>query len=79
MAPYWAPRTKVKVCAYDAQETVKSDDGFVETYALSEYTKVREDREKAKASDIDTSDRVLVVALKDDSALGARRVIVRSK
>jgi len=59
--------------------TVKSNDGFVETYALSEDTKVREDREKAKASDIDTSDRVLVVALKDDSALGARRVIVRSK
>jgi hypothetical protein len=59
--------------------TVKSNDGFVETYALSEDTKVREDREKAKASDIDTSDRVLDVALKDDSALGARRVIVRSK
>jgi hypothetical protein len=27
VAPYWAPGTKVKVCAYDAQETVKSDDG----------------------------------------------------
>lgn len=59
--------------------TVKSNDGFVETYALSEDTKVREDREEAKVSDIDTSDRVLVVALKDDSALGARRVIVRSQ
>jgi hypothetical protein len=59
--------------------TVKSNDGFVETYALSEETKVRENKEEAKVSDIDTSDRVLVVALKDDSALGARRVIVRSQ
>jgi hypothetical protein len=59
--------------------TVKSNDGFAETYALSEDTKVREDKEVAKVSDIDTSDRVLVVALKDDSALGARRVIVRSR
>jgi hypothetical protein len=59
--------------------TVKSNDGFVETYALSEDTKVRENREEAQVSDIDTSDRVLVVALKDDSELGARRVIVRSQ
>jgi hypothetical protein len=57
--------------------TVKSNDGFVETYALSGDTKVRENGEKAKISDIDTSDRVLVVALKDDSTLNARRVIVR--
>jgi hypothetical protein len=59
--------------------TVKSNDGFVETYALSEDTKVRENREEAQVSDIDTSDRVLVVALKDDSAPSARRVIVRSQ
>jgi hypothetical protein len=57
--------------------TVKSNDGFVETYALSDDTKVRQNREEAKPSDIDTSDRVLVVALKDDSNLTARRVIVR--
>jgi hypothetical protein len=57
--------------------TVKSNDGFVETYALSDDTKVRENREKAKLSDIDTSDRVLVVATKDGSTLNARRVIVR--
>jgi hypothetical protein len=57
--------------------TVKSNDGFVETYLLSEDTKVREDREDATVSDIDTSDRVLVVATKDDSALNARRVVVR--
>jgi lipoprotein-anchoring transpeptidase ErfK/SrfK len=57
--------------------TVKSNDGFVETYALSGDTKVRENGEEAKISDIDTSDRVLVVALKDDSTLNARRVIVR--
>jgi hypothetical protein len=57
--------------------TVKSNDGFVETYALSGDTKVRENGEEAKISDIDTSDRVLVVAVKDDSTLDARRVIVR--
>jgi hypothetical protein len=57
--------------------TVKSNDGFVETYVLSDGTKVRENRDQAKLSDIDTSDRVLVVATKDDSTLNARRVIVR--
>jgi hypothetical protein len=59
--------------------TVKSNDGFVGTYALNADTKVRENRKKAKVSAIDASDRVLVVALKDDSALSARRVIVRSQ
>ena len=57
--------------------TVKSNDGFVETYALSDNTKVRENGEQAKIADIDTSDQVLVVALKDDSTLNARRVVVR--
>jgi hypothetical protein len=57
--------------------TVKSNDGFVETYALSGDTKVRENGKEAKISDIDTSDRVLVVALKDDSTLKVRRVIIR--
>jgi hypothetical protein len=57
--------------------TVKSNDGFVETYLLSDDTKVREDRHDARASDIDTSDRVLVVAIKEDSTLNARRVMVR--
>jgi hypothetical protein len=57
--------------------TVKSTDGFIETYVLSEDTKVRENGDKGKLSDIDTSDRVLVVATKDVSTLNARRVIVR--
>jgi hypothetical protein len=57
--------------------TVKSNDGFVETYVLSEDTKVRENGQKSKRSDIDTSDRVLVIADKADSTLTARRVIVR--
>jgi hypothetical protein len=57
--------------------TVKSNDGFVETYRLSDDTKVREDRKDAEVSDIDSSDRVLVVATKDDSTLNARRVVVR--
>ena len=58
--------------------TVKSNDGFVDTYALNGDTKVREDGHESKLSDIDTSDRVLVVATKDGSTLDARRVIVRS-
>jgi hypothetical protein len=57
--------------------TVKSNDGFVETYLLSDDTKVREDRHDATVSDIDTSDRVLVVATKENSTLNARRVMVR--
>ena len=59
--------------------TVKSNDGFVETYVLSKDTKVRENGHDAKVADIDSTDRVLVVASKDDSTLDARRVIVRSK
>jgi hypothetical protein len=57
--------------------TVKSNDDFLETYALSDHTKVRENGDKAKLSDIDSTDRVLVVATKDGSTLNARRVIVR--
>jgi hypothetical protein len=57
--------------------TVKSNDGFVETYVLNDDTKVREKGDKAKLSDIDAADRVLVVATKDDSTLNARRVVVR--
>ena len=57
---------------------MKSNDGFIETYALSDDTKVRENGDKAKLSDIDSSDRVLVVATKDNSTLNARRVIVRN-
>ena len=57
--------------------TVKSNDGFVATYLLSDDTKVREDRKDAGGSDIDASDRILVVATKDGSTLNARRVVVR--
>jgi hypothetical protein len=59
--------------------TVKSNDGFVETYVLSDDTKVRENGNQAKVSDIDGSDRVLVVAIKSASTLNARRVIVRDR
>ena len=59
--------------------TVKSNDGFVETYVLTEDTKVRENGEQSTLSEIDTSDRVMVVARKDGSTLTARRVIVRDK
>jgi hypothetical protein len=46
---------------------------------LSDDTQVRENGNKSKLSEIDTSDRVLVVATKDDSTLTARRVIVRDQ
>lgn len=58
--------------------TVKSNDGFVETYVLGEDTKVRENGHDSKVAEIHSSDRVLVVAAQDDSTLNARRVIVRS-
>jgi hypothetical protein len=59
--------------------TVTSNDGFVETYVLSDDTKVRENGEHAAVSEIDTDDRVLVVATKQDSTLNARRVVVRDE
>jgi hypothetical protein len=59
--------------------TVKSNDGFVETYVLSDDTKVRENGDKSEVSKIETSDRVMVIATKDDSTLNARRVIVRDE
>ena len=59
--------------------TVKSNDGFVETYVLSDDTKVRENGDKSEMSKIENSDRVMVIATKDDSTLNARRVIVRDE
>ncbi|HEX3204990.1 MAG TPA: hypothetical protein VHQ68_01995 [Propionibacteriaceae bacterium] len=59
--------------------TVKSNDGFVETYVLTEDTKVRENGDQSTLSEIDTSDRVMVVATKDGSTLTARRVILREE
>lgn len=59
--------------------TVKSNDGFVETYVLTEDTKVRENGDQSTLSEIDTTDRVMVVAAKDGSTLTARRVIVRDE
>lgn len=59
--------------------TVKSNDGFVETYVLTEDTKVRESGDQSTLSEIDTSDRVMVVAAKNGSTLTARRVIVRDE
>ena len=59
--------------------TVKCNDGFVETYVLTDDTKVRENGDQSTLSEIDTSDRVMVVAAKDGSILTARRVIVRDE
>ena len=55
---------------------MKSNDGFVETYLLSDDTTVRENRDDATLSDIDASDRILVVATKDGSTLNARWVVL---
>jgi hypothetical protein len=59
--------------------TVKSNDGFVEAYVLTDDTKVRENGDQSTLSEIDTSDRVMVVATKDGSTLTARRVVVRDE
>jgi hypothetical protein len=59
--------------------TVKSNDGFVEAYVLTDDTKVRENGDQSRLSEIDTSDRVMVVATKDGSTLTARRVVVRDE
>jgi hypothetical protein len=59
--------------------TVRSNDGFVETYVLSTDTNVREKGDKSTLSEIAASDRVMVVATKNDSTLTARRVIIRDE
>ena len=54
--------------------TVKSEDGYAATYAVSEETVVRKNGDKATISDLKTGDRVLVVANKDGSTLRALRI-----
>jgi hypothetical protein len=51
----------------------------VETYVLTDGTKVHENGDQSRLSEIETSDRVMVVATKDGSTLTARRVIVREE
>jgi hypothetical protein len=59
--------------------TVVSADDFSATYAVDAKTKVRHAKEKAAIGDVQTGDKVRVVALKNGSTLTATRVADRTK
>lgn len=59
--------------------TVKSTDGFTQTYTVDAKTKVRHAKAVAKIGDIHTNDKVRVVAVKDGSTLTAKVVADRTK
>jgi hypothetical protein len=54
--------------------TVKSEDGYTATYAVSADTVVRKSGDKATLADLKAGDKVLVVANKDGSTLKAVRI-----
>jgi hypothetical protein len=55
--------------------TVRSEDGFTETYLIDDETKVRKGQGvDVPRSDLKPGDRVYVVALEDGSTLTAKRV-----
>jgi hypothetical protein len=54
--------------------TLKSEDGFTATYVLTSETRVRKQRQPATASDVETKDKVRVLATKDGSVLTAKIV-----
>ena len=57
--------------------TVKSADGYTATYVLSTDTKVRKNAEPATVADLETGDRIRVVATRDGDKLTALRVRAR--
>jgi hypothetical protein len=59
--------------------TVKSTDGFSQSYALAATTKVRSHQAPAKLSDIEAADRVRVVATKTGDTVTAKVVSERAK
>ena len=59
--------------------TVVSTDDFSATYAVDAKTKVRHAKEKAAIGDVQTGDKVRVVARKNGSTLTATRVADRTK
>lgn len=54
--------------------TVRSADGFTQTYTVGPTTKVRRDRQASTAAAVVAGDRVFVVASKEPSGLQALRV-----
>ena len=58
----------------DSSLTVKSEDGFTASYALTPDTKVRKKKDDLALSDLKVGDRVRVVATKDGSTVTANRI-----
>ena len=54
--------------------TVKSEDGFTESYVLNAETRIYKEKQPASRSDINVQDRVRVLATKDGSTLTARAI-----
>ena len=63
----------------DSSITVVSKDGFSATYVVDAKTKVRQAKEKATIGDVQTGDKVRVVAVKSGSTLTATKVADRTK
>jgi hypothetical protein len=54
--------------------TVKSKDGFTATYTLTAKTKVHKDKATATLAEVQNSDVIRIVALKDGSTLTAKSI-----
>lgn len=63
----------------DSSITVVSKDDFSATYVVDAKTKVRQAKEKAALSDVQTGDKVRVVAVKSGSTLTATKIADRTK
>jgi len=59
--------------------TVRSTDDFSATYVVDAKTKVRHAKEKVAIGDVQTGDKVRVVALKNGSTLTATKIADRTK
>jgi hypothetical protein len=57
--------------------TVKSEDGFSNSYVLNTETRIRKEKLDASRSDINVKDRVRVLATKEGSTLTA--IVVRDQ
>ena len=63
----------------DSSITVVSKDDFSATYVVDAKTTVRQAKEKAAIGDVQTGDKVRVVAVKSGSTLTATRIADRTK
>lgn len=59
--------------------TVKSTDGFTETWKLGDPLRVRHNGQQAQASDIRVGETVGIAGVKDGGTVTARLVIIRGK